>query len=186
MFERVGSVVRYPVRGLVACVGRSDNGAAISYSPAKFRQLLDVNIMATFNAAQACAELMKSSQSSGSMVLIASMSGHVVNRGADSSAYNTAKSGVLQLGRSLASEWGARTQMPQIRVNTLSPGYIKTAATREALKTPGIEDFWSEQNMLNRMSYPDEFRAPVVFLLADGSSYMTGADLRVDGGHCAW
>lgn len=41
-------------------------------------------------------------------------------------------------------------------------------------------------NMLFRLSSVDEFRAPVLFLLGDGSSFMTGADLRVDGGHCAW
>jgi NAD(P)-dependent dehydrogenase (short-subunit alcohol dehydrogenase family) len=40
--------------------------------------------------------------------------------------------------------------------------------------------------MLHRISKPEEYRAPVLFLLSDGSSFMTGADLRVDGGHCAW
>lgn len=40
--------------------------------------------------------------------------------------------------------------------------------------------------MLLRLSTVNEYRAPVVFMLGGGSSYMTGADLRVDGGHCAW
>jgi NAD(P)-dependent dehydrogenase (short-subunit alcohol dehydrogenase family) len=40
--------------------------------------------------------------------------------------------------------------------------------------------------MLGRISGADEYRAPVLFLLGDGSSFMTGADLRIDGGHCAW
>jgi hypothetical protein len=39
--------------------------------------------------------------------------------------------------------------------------------------------------LLGRLSTPDEFKAPAVFLLSEGSSFMTGADLRVDGGHCA-
>lgn len=76
--------------------------------------------------------------------------------------------------------------MPLIRVNTISPGYIKTAATENALTHPGMEERWSEQNMLNRISFPDEFRGPIMFLLSDASSFMTAADLRVDGGHCAW
>jgi NAD(P)-dependent dehydrogenase (short-subunit alcohol dehydrogenase family) len=76
--------------------------------------------------------------------------------------------------------------MPLIRVNSLSPGYIRTDATVEALKKPGIEEQWVADSMLFRLSTVDEFRAPVLFLLGDGSSYMTGADLRVDGGHCAW
>lgn len=76
--------------------------------------------------------------------------------------------------------------MPLIRVNTISPGYIKTSATAEALKTPGMEDRWASQNMLHRISFPDEFRGPIMFLLSDASNFMTAADLRVDGGNCAW
>lgn len=91
-----------------------------------------------------------------------------------------------QLARSLAAEWGSRVGIPLIRVNTLSPGYIRTAATAEALQKPGIESQWVGDNMLFRLSTVDEFRAPVLFLLGSGSSFMTGADLRVDGGHCAW
>ena len=71
-------------------------------------------------------------------------------------------------------------------MNSLSPGYIRTDATAEALEKPGMEEQWVGDSMLNRLSTVDEFRGPVLFLLGDGSSYMTGADLRVDGGHCAW
>ena len=40
--------------------------------------------------------------------------------------------------------------------------------------------------MLYRLSIFDEFRAPILYMLGDGSSFMIGADLRIDGGHCAW
>jgi NAD(P)-dependent dehydrogenase (short-subunit alcohol dehydrogenase family) len=93
---------------------------------------------------------------------------------------------VHQLARSLAAEWGSRVGIPLIRVNSLSPGYIRTAATAEALQKPGMETQWVGDNMLYRLSTADEFRAPVLFLLGDGSSFMTGSDLRVDGGHCSW
>lgn len=86
----------------------------------------------------------------------------------------------------MAAEWGSRVGMPLVRVNTLSPGYIRTAATAGALQKPGVESLWLDDSMLYRLSTVDEFRAPVLFLLGDGSSFMTGADLRVDGGHCAW
>lgn len=76
--------------------------------------------------------------------------------------------------------------MPLIRVNTLSPGYIRTAATAESLQRPGMENQWVGDNMLYRLSTADEFRGPVLFLLSDASSFMTAAGLRVDGGHCAW
>ena len=102
-------------------------------------------------------------------------------------AYNSSKAALLQLSRSLASEWGNDFPYPPIRVNTLSPGYIRTAATGPTLEAmPHLEELWSKGNMLGRLSYAHEYRAPVLFLLADGSSYMTANDLRVDAGHCAW
>lgn len=84
--------------------------------------------------------------------------------------------------RSLAYEWGQHG----IRVNTLSPGYIRTAMTDMLLQQkPEIEALWQQGALLGRLGAPEDFRAPTIFLLADGSSFMTGADLRVDGGHCA-
>lgn len=136
--------------------------------------------------AQATARELLKTGNSGSMVFVASMSGYVSNKGVDTAAYNSSKAAVHQLTRSLAAEWGSRTGMPLVRVNSLSPGYIRTAATAEALDKPGMESQWVGDNMLYRLSTVDEFRAPVMFLLGDGSSFMTGADLRVDGGHCAW
>lgn len=50
---------------------------------------------------------------------------------------------------------------------------------------PDLEKAWMGGALLGRLGVPEDFKAPAVFLLADGSSWMTGADLRVDGGHCA-
>lgn len=50
---------------------------------------------------------------------------------------------------------------------------------------PALETFWMAGAMLGRLGVPADFKAPVIFLLSDGSRFMTGADLRVDGGHCA-
>ncbi|KAJ5379848.1 uncharacterized protein N7496_002276 [Penicillium cataractarum] len=186
VFLKLKGALGAPIRGLVACVGQSDTGPSIDYPASDFLRILNINIMGTYIVAQATARAMKAENVDGAMVLVASMSGWVANKGADSSAYNTAKCGIHQLGRSLASEWGSRVDMPLIRVNTISPGYIKTAATVEALANQGMEERWSEQNMLNRISFPDEFRGPIMFLLSDASSFMTAADLTVDGGHRSW
>lgn len=182
----VKSYIPHPISGLVTCAGVSDNDPATEFSTERFRRLMDINVTGTFVVAQAVAELMREEDVSGSMIFVASMSGTVANKGVDTAAYNASKSAVLQLARSLAAEWGSRKGMPLIRVNTLSPGYIMTPATEGALQKPGMKQQWEGDNMLYRLSQPDEFRAPVIFLLADGSSFMTGADLRVDGGHCAW
>lgn len=186
VFEQLVPTLRYPIRGLVGCAGLSDNDPAHEFSVARFRKMMELNVTGTFAVAQAVALEMRKADVSGSIVLVASMSGTVVNKGVDTAAYNTSKSAILQLTRSLAAEWGSRKGMPLIRVNSLSPGYIRTVATEEALAKPGMEEQWTGDSMLYRLSTVDEYRGPVLFLLGDASSYMTGSELRVDGGHCAW
>jgi NAD(P)-dependent dehydrogenase (short-subunit alcohol dehydrogenase family) len=69
----------------------------------------------------------------------------------------------------------------------LSPGYIRTAMTDGLLATrPDLEEEWLRGSMLDRLSTPDEYRGPVIFLLSKASSFTTGADLIVDGGHTAF
>jgi NAD(P)-dependent dehydrogenase (short-subunit alcohol dehydrogenase family) len=97
--------------------------------------------------------------------------------------YNASKAAVLQLGRNLAMEWGEHG----IRVNTISPGYIVTEMVMKLFeKFPEREVEWPKHNMLNKLSKPEDYRGAAVFLLSDASRFMTGADLRIDGGHCAW
>ncbi|KAJ4315830.1 hypothetical protein N0V84_008164 [Fusarium piperis] len=186
VFAKFVPLLKHPIRGLVSCAGVSDNGPATDFPADSFRRLLDINVTGTFVVAQLVAKEVVKTGLSASMVFVASMSGYVSNKGVDTAGYNSSKAAVHQLARSLAAEWGSRVGVPLIRVNSLSPGYIRTAATAEALKKPGMEAQWVGDNMLYRLSTVDEFRAPVMFLLGDGSSFMTGSDLRVDGGHCAW
>ena len=98
-------------------------------------------------------------------------------------AYNASKAAVIQLARNLASEWGPHG----IRVNTISPGYIVTAMVENLFKQyPERRRDWPTQNMLGKLSRPDEYRGAAVFLVSQASSFMTGADLKIDGGHSAW
>ena len=52
-------------------------------------------------------------------------------------------------------------------------------------KEPELHKLWMAGSLLGRLGAPEDFKAPAIFLLTPGSSWMTGADLRVDGGHCA-
>lgn len=62
-----------------------------------------------------------------------------------------------------------------------------TAMTAELFKKfPDRPKEWPKQNMLNKLSKPEDFRGAGVFLLSEASSFMTGADMRIDGGHAAW
>lgn len=85
------------------------------------------------------------------------------------SAYNASKAGVIQLARNLAAEWGEHN----IRVNTISPGYIVTAMVEDLFKQyPERRTDWPKQNMLGRLSAPREYRGAAVFLISDASSFM--------------
>jgi NAD(P)-dependent dehydrogenase (short-subunit alcohol dehydrogenase family) len=112
-----------------------------------------------------------------------SQSNHLLSQGLICPAYNASKAAVIQLGRNLAAEWGQYN----IRVNTISPGYIVTQMVEKLfVEFPERRDQWPKENMLGRLSRPEEYRGAAVFLLSDASSFMTGSDLRMDGGHAAW
>ncbi|KAF2021963.1 NAD(P)-binding protein [Aaosphaeria arxii CBS 175.79] len=169
--------------GLIAAAGIQQETPALEYTAEDANRMFEVNITGVFMTSQAVAKQMIRFGNGGSIVLIASMSGTVANRGLICPAYNASKAGVIQLARNLASEWGEHN----IRVNTISPGYIVTAMV-EALfeKFPERKTEWPKQNMLQRLSAPKEYRGAAVFLISDASSFMTGSDLRIDGGHSAW
>ncbi|KAF2275041.1 NAD(P)-binding protein [Westerdykella ornata] len=169
--------------GLIAAAGIQQETPALEYTAEDANRMFEVNITGVFMTAQAAAKQMIKFGNGGSIVLIASMSGTIANRGLICPAYNASKAGVIQLGRNLASEWGQYN----IRVNTISPGYIVTAMV-EALfeQFPERREEWPKQNMLGRLSNPREYRGAAVFLISDASSFMTGSDLRIDGGHAAW
>ncbi|KAH7126994.1 hypothetical protein B0J11DRAFT_526937 [Dendryphion nanum] len=169
--------------GLIAAAGIQQETPALEYTAEDANRMFEINITGVLMTSQAVAKQMIKFGNGGSIVMIASMSGYIANRGLICSAYNASKAGVQQLGRNLASEWGEHN----IRVNTISPGYIVTAMV-EALfeKFPERKVDWPKQNMLQRLSKPSEYRGAAVFLISDASSFMTGADLRIDGGHSAW
>ncbi|KAI9051778.1 hypothetical protein LZ554_004045 [Drepanopeziza brunnea f. sp. 'monogermtubi'] len=169
--------------GLIAAAGIQQETSALEYTAKDCDAMMSVNVTGCFMTAQAAARQMIRFGNGGSIVMIASMSGSIANRGLICPAYNASKAAVIQLARNLASEWGEHG----IRVNTISPGYIVTAMV-EALfeKFPERREDWPKQNMLGRLSRPEEYRGVAAFLISDASSFMTGSDLRMDGGHAAW
>lgn len=79
-FEKIVPTLRYPIRGLVACAGISDNGPSVDFTASAFNRLFSVNVTGTFLASQAVARHMIEKNVSGSIVLVASMSGYVSNK----------------------------------------------------------------------------------------------------------
>ncbi|EGO03650.1 hypothetical protein SERLA73DRAFT_175206 [Serpula lacrymans var. lacrymans S7.3] len=166
-----------------ACAGVHASIPALSYSADDFRKLIDVNVTGVFLTAQAAAQQMVNLGSPGSIVLIGSMSGSVANQGTTFVAYNTSKGAVLQMARSLAIELAPQ----KIRVNTISPGYILTKMTFASLEAkPSLAREWTSQNPMGRFGRPDELRGVATWLASDASTFCTGSDIIVDGGHTAW
>ncbi|WZH50396.1 hypothetical protein QYS62_011640 [Fusarium acuminatum] len=171
-----------PFWGTIACAGIQQQIAALDYPAADFDRVLRVNVTGVFNTCKYAARILREKNSSGSIVIIGSMSGNIANRGLSCTAYNSSKAAVQQMCRSVAQEWGQYG----IRVNTLSPGYIRTAMTDQLLQEdPEVEKTWMAGALLGRLGAPEDFKAPAVFLLSEGASFVHGTDLRVDGGHCA-
>ncbi|CAA7267653.1 unnamed protein product [Cyclocybe aegerita] len=145
----------------------------LTYPSEQFKEVLDVNTNGVLYTAQAAGQQMRRFGDGGSIILIASMSGSITNKDHAWVSYNTSKSAVLQLARSMACELGKEN----IRVNSLSPGHIYTSMTAAYLDTqPHLLDKWSSLNPMGRIGRPDEMRGVVVWLASDASSFCTGSE----------
>ena len=97
-------------------------------------------------------------------------------------AYCASKAAVHSLCRALAAEWGKYG----IRINSLSPGPIMTNMVAALLEeTDAIKESFMASTMLGRLGVPDDLQASAVYFLSEKSAYVTGADLKLDGGACA-
>ncbi|OAQ69537.1 ADP-ribosylglycohydrolase [Purpureocillium lilacinum] len=128
-----------PLWGCIACAGIQQQTPALQYPAADFDRMMRVNVTGVFNTCRHTARILQEARRPGSIVMIASISGNIANRGLTCTAYNSSKAAVQQMCRSLAQEWGEYG----IRVNTISPGYIRTAMTDQLLaENPKVKDKW--------------------------------------------
>ena len=147
----------------------------------EWQEVIDINLTGVFIGSQVAGKRMIE-QGGGSIINIASMSGSIVNVPQPQCSYNASKAGVIHLTKSLASEWAKYN----IRVNAISPGYMKTAMTEKTLETDMAKDWWLRLTPMGRPGLPCELGGAVVYLASDASSFMTGADLIIDGGYTVW
>lgn len=144
----------------------------------QWQTVIAVNLHGVFLTAQAAGKVMIA-QGGGSIINTASMSGHIVNVPQPQSAYNASKAGVLHLTKSMAVEWATKN----VRVNSVSPGYIATELTMNDPKLAPMIAQWNQLTPMGRMGKPEELQAAYVYLAGDMSSFTTGADFAIDGGY---
>jgi NAD(P)-dependent dehydrogenase (short-subunit alcohol dehydrogenase family) len=96
-------------------------------------------------------------------------------------AHAATKGAIIGMTRELAQEGGRYG----IRANTISPGVIETPATAEILAQEGMHEAWFAANMIQRLGKPQDVVAVALFLASDESSWITGANITVDGGYTA-
>ena len=143
-----------------------------------WRIQIDVMLNGVFFMTQAVARVMIP-QKSGAIVSIASIGG--MGGWPMRSAYNAAKAGVIALNQVLSTEWAHHN----IRLNCVSPGVTRTEMLDRVVASGKADlDRFNDRTPLGRVAEVDEIAKAVLFLASDRSGYVTGANLRVDGGGC--
>jgi len=153
----------------------------------EFRRMVEVNLLGTFQVTQVFGERM-AARGGGSIINIGSLYAsvspdpgfyaHLAGNAPfiKSPAYGASKAAVVNLTKFFATHWAHRG----IRVNTLSPGGV-LAGQDEQFKAK-----YGARVPLARMAEPEDLKGPLIFLASAASSYVTGHELRVDGGFTAW
>jgi NAD(P)-dependent dehydrogenase (short-subunit alcohol dehydrogenase family) len=165
-----------------------ENGPFETYPAASFDRIMAVNVKGTMLCCQAIGDAMAKA-GRGSIINICSTYGLVSpdqslydyrrDRGETffkPVTYSASKSAILNLTRYLSTYWAKQG----VRVNTLTPGGVFANQERDFLEG------YARRTPMGRMANEDEMNGGVIFLLSDASSYMTGANLVIDGGWTAW
>ena len=155
------------------------NGTVLDLTLSDWNRVFAVNVGGAFLMSRAILPAMIAA-GGGSIILIASQLGSVA--AARRAAYCSTKGALIQLAKAMATDHAAQ----KIRVNALSPGAVETERLvkrfgdmETARRTAG------PKHLLQRLGQPEEIALAAVFLASDASSFMTGADLLVDGGYNA-
>ena len=155
------------------------SSTVLETSPADWDRVLAVNLTGSFLLSRAALPYMIEG-GGGSIIFIASQLGRVGSAGR--AAYCATKGALIQLANIMAIDHAGQN----IRVNTLSPGGVKTQRTLQRYGSfEAGRQTLGPKHLLRRLGRPQEIAAAALFLASDASSSVTGSDLLVDGGHTA-
>jgi NAD(P)-dependent dehydrogenase (short-subunit alcohol dehydrogenase family) len=163
---------------LVNVVGGGFRKMFVDYTEKDWDELIALNLKSVFNCTQPVARQMIKQGTGGSIINISSVAAWVPDQ--TMAAYSASKGAVNSLTLTIAQELGGNN----IRVNCIAPGFVETPGAREL--SPGTFDQLKAKRAavtsLNRYGSPQDIAAAAVYLASDESTFMTGRELRIDGG----
>lgn len=160
---------------LVNCAGINKREGFMDVTEETYDRIMEINLKGVYLVTQAVAPYMKR-QKKGSIINIGSHNTGSILGGC--SVYGATKCGVLSMTRSMAVEWAKYN----IRANCVSPGHIQTPLTVPTWEHPGRSRYLLERIALNRPGLPEDITGICILLASDASAYITGTEIRVDGG----
>jgi sorbose reductase len=160
----------------IANAGATADSGILDGSVEAWNHVIQVDLNGTFHCAKAVGQHFKE-RGTGSLIITASMSGHIANFPQEQTSYNVAKAGCIHMTKSLANEW-----RDFARVNSISPGYIDTGLSDFVDKQ--VQDLWKSMIPMGRDGLAKELKGAYVYLASDASTYTTGNDIIIDGGYC--
>ncbi|RDW61315.1 putative NADP-dependent mannitol dehydrogenase [Coleophoma crateriformis] len=168
--------------GMIANAGMTRHQPALDFTMAQVEQLFKLNVYGAWNCATAAARMFIKLKTKGSIVFTASMTSYRPNRAAPSAPYGATKGAVRNMTHTLAMEWAEHG----IRVNSISPGFVKTALTYYVEQSPDWDTKMKYYGGMPRLALPQELGGAYVYLLSDTATYTTGIDIPIAGIVGAW
>jgi NAD(P)-dependent dehydrogenase (short-subunit alcohol dehydrogenase family) len=159
---------------LVNVAGTVIRTGPLEVTPGEWDEVFGVNVRGTYFLTQAVGRRMLDARS-GSIVTTTSLAGEVVTRAPV--AYQASKAALIQMTRALAVYWA-----PHVRVNAVAPGYVRTDLNAAWLNVAENLQYVHDQTPLGRVARPEDVVGAVRFLASVDAGFVTGQNLRVDGG----
>jgi len=168
-----------PFHVLFNNAGITRHSSMLETTEEDYDAVMEINVKGVYFTAQAVAKKMIEAGIKGSIIHTSSQMGHI--GGIERAVYCTTKHGLEGLTKAMAIEFGPHG----IRINTLSPTFIRTPLAELTLKDPEKRAWVLSKIKLGRLGELEDIMGPILFLASDASAMMTGTSLLIDGGWTA-